>query len=448
LAVFHLSQIAQWLGCAGSADCVVRGFKQDSQGVVPGDLFFAIKGDKVDGHVYLKEVAGRGGVAAVVSKGYVGEGYGLCLLRVEDVIGALHKLAKIVQKSRSERIIGVTGSVGKTTTKEFIATLLEAKFRVDKTPGNANSQVGLPLSILNGAGDRDVFVMEMGMSQPHEIEKLIAIAPPEIAVVTKVALAHAAYFPDGLTGVAAAKNEILSHPLTQFGILNHQVAKFPSSNRGSCLKLTYGLEEETAECSLMLCKEADRYYIKDREGRSPAFQLPFTASHLRENFLGATAVARAMGMQWSEIIEQAQKLTVFKRRFERVERDGIVFINDSYNANATSMRAALTNLPCPLLGGRKIAVLGAMKELGTFTEESHRDVAKIALETVDLLLCFGEECMTMVDVFERAKRPVEHFLEFDAIKRRVYELAGSGDVVLLKGSNSMQLWRVLEEEVS
>jgi len=338
----------------------------------------------------------------------------------------------------------VTGSVGKTTTKEFIATLLEAKFRVGKTPGNANSQIGIPLSILNAEGNEEIFVMEMGMSLPHEIEKLIDIAPPEVCIITKVALAHAASFPEGLEGIAAAKAEILTRSETRLGILNHQVAKFTASQKGNCLKMTFGLENEVGDSDFVLCREGSNFYAKEKGECTSAFILPFSASHLCENFIGAASVARSMGMQWSEIILQAQKLTVYMRRFETVLRKGIIFINDSYNANLTSMRAALSSLPAPRTGKKKIAVLGAMKELGTFTEQSHFEVAKIALSHIDYLLCLGEECVTMVDLFQKEGRPVEYFLEFDAIKKRVFELAEEGDVVLLKGSNSKKLWKILE----
>ncbi len=443
MAEFDFAQIAKWLDSDTNVSGKVRSFKQDSREVLPGDLFFALKGEKVDGHTYLKEIAAKRAVGAVVSKEYKGEDFGLALVRVENVIAALHKLAKAVHALRTVRVVGVTGSVGKTTTKEFIATLLEGKFRVGKTPGNANSQVGVPLSILNSGGDEEVFVLEMGMSMPHEIEKLIDIAPPEVAIITKIALAHAAFFSNGMEGIAAAKAEILSHPSTRLGILNHQVAPFSSAKNGSCLKMTYGLEE-AGDGDFLLCREGMNYFAKERNERTPIFALPFSASHLCENFIGAAAVARAMGMQWSEIIPQAQKLTVYKRRFERVEREGIVFINDSYNANATSMRAALTNLPLPREGKKRIAVLGSMKELGAHTEQCHRDVATIALGHVDHLLCFGEECLTMVDVFERAQKPVEYFEEFNALKRRVFEVAEEGDVVLIKGSNSKRMWMILE----
>ncbi len=444
MAEFDFAQVVKWMGSDVLVSGKVRGFKQNSREVLPGDLFFALKGEKVDAHDYLKEVAAQGAIGAVVSKDYQGERFGLKLIPVENANRSLQKLAKTVHAGRSVRVVGVTGSVGKTTTKEFIAMILEGKFRVGKTPGNANSQVGVPLSILNSEGNEEIFVVEMGMSLPHEIEKLIDIAPPEVCIITKIALAHAAFFPDGLEGIAAAKAEILSHPSTRLGILNHQVAQFPAAQNIPCLKMTYGLDTEANHSDFVLCREGQNFYAKEKDGRTSAFSLPFTASHLCENFIGAASVARAMGMQWSEIIPQAQKLTVYMRRFEKVERDGITFINDSYNANLTSMKAALSNLPAPRVGKKRIAVLGAMKELGAYTEQSHYEVAEIALSHIDYLLCLGEECVTMVNLFEKEGRPVEHFLEFDSIKKRIFELAEEGDVVLLKGSNSKKLWQILE----
>lgn len=435
MAEFDFAQIGQWLGSNSPVTGRVTGFKQNSGEVLPGDLFFALKGEKVDGHAYLEEVARLGAVGAVVSKNYSGEDFGLQLVRVENVLESLHRLARIVHGLRKTRVAAVTGSVGKTTTKEFLATLLEGKFRVGKTPGNANSQVGVPLSILNAEGSEEVFVMEMGMSLPHEIEKLVSIAPPEIALITKIAPAHIAYFPEGLEGIAAAKAEIFSHPYTRIGILNSQVAQFKAAERGSCAKMTYGEEGD-----FVLCREGDLFYVKEKGVKTELFTLPFSAGHLCENFMGAAAVARMMGMQWNEIIAQAHKLRPFKRRFERVERNGIVFINDSYNANPTSMRAALTNLPDA--GGKKIAALGGMAELGEHEQEAHREIARVALDNVDLLLCFGKE---WADVSKDFGQSVEHFEDLTAMKRRVHEIAAPGDVVLLKGSNSKKVWLVLEE---
>ena len=457
MAVFDFAQIWKWLSADTLDVCPlpstqVLGFHHSSSEIKPGDLFFAIKGAKVDGHQFLQQAAERQAVGAVISKEYRGERFGLACIEVDDVLLGMQKLAQIVHSQRTARVIGVTGSVGKTTTKEFIATLLEGQFRVAKTPGNANSQVGLPLSILNAEGGEEVFVMEMGMSQPGEITKLIAIAPPDIAVVTKIALAHAAFFPDGLEGIAAAKAEILSHPNTQIGVINAQAMQFaPLLTVGNAERISYGVQGDLSEdldaqaSDYTLHREGELFYVQERDEQSPRFNLPFSATHLCENFLGAVVVARTLGMPWPVIIEQAQKLRVFKKRFEKVDRDGVIFINDSYNANPTSMRAALKNIPTPSPNGRKIAVLGAMKELGSFSEKSHFEVGQIALGRVDYMICFGEECQPIVDLFRAHEKPVESWLDIVDVKRRVRELVQPGDVVLLKGSNSKQLWRILEE---
>jgi len=164
--------LAEWsdiLGCPYQGKSAVLGARFDSRELRKGDLFFALQGKKVDGHSFLEEVAKKGAVGAVVAKSYEGPDFGLPLFRVDDVISSLQNLAKEVQKRRKNRVIAVTGSVGKTTTKEFIATLLSKKYRVGKTPGNANSQVGLPLTLLNMEGDEEVLVLEMGMTQFKEI---------------------------------------------------------------------------------------------------------------------------------------------------------------------------------------------------------------------------------------------------------------------------------------
>lgn len=417
---YYLSEIARLIDSKAVREMEITSFEQDSRKVCSGCLFFAFKGEKADGHDFLQNVAQQGGRAAVVSKSYRGEDFGLVLIRVDDVMEALHVLARTVHAARSSRVIGVTGSVGKTTTKEFIATLLAENFRVAKTPGNANSQVSVPLSILNSPGNEEVFVIEMGMSEKGEMKKLVSIAPPEISVITNISYAHVLFFPEGIDGIAYEKAQILSHASTRLGIISMQAAEFPVCvQTGSCSKIIYG-----AEC--------------------PPVNSPFQASHLRENFFGAVAVARAMGMSWEDIAKRAPYLTTVSKRFERIERDGIVFINDSYNANATSMKAALQNLPQAKSGKKTIAVLGAMKELGVYTERFHAEVAECALGFVDELLCLGEECQIMVDFFQKAQKTAELCPDLAFLKGRLFQRVEEGDVVLLKGSCSNQLWKLLE----
>jgi UDP-N-acetylmuramoyl-tripeptide--D-alanyl-D-alanine ligase len=413
-----LKVIGGWLGCA-CGDLPISGFAFDSREVEKGFLFFALRGEKFDGHDFLQEVGRKGAVAAVVDRSYRGETGGLVLLPVDDVVAALQKLATEVQKRRNQRIIAVTGSVGKTTTKEFIATLLSQKYSVAKTPGNSNSQVGLPLAILRGAGEEEVFVCEMGMSELRQIEKLVGIAPPEIAVITKVGYSHVDTVPNGLEDVAIAKAEILAHPLTQWAVIEEGALEFPViQNTGSCKKISYGLEA--------------------------GFRLPFSETHFRENFAGAAVVAGLMGLSREEILKGIGQLTSIKLRFEKVNRGGVMIVNDSYNASPESMKAALDNLPKPAFGAKTILVLGEITTLGKYSEEGHKKVGEHALAKVDHLLSFGKKCLPIVDMFAAAGKPAEFFCDMGALKKTLFELAKPGDVVLIKGSNGNKLWLLLE----
>jgi UDP-N-acetylmuramoyl-tripeptide--D-alanyl-D-alanine ligase len=410
----------------------------DSRHLKAGEVFFALSGERVDGHSFLFEISQKKAKAAVVSKEYQGPDFGLDLVYVENVLETLQKLAQEIFAERATQVIAVTGSVGKTTTKEFIATLLEEKFRIGKTPGTYNSQATLPLCILNATGEEKLFVMEMGMSLPGEITRLVQIAPPDIAFVGRLALAHAAFFPEGLEGIARAKAEILSHPKTQLAILNSDTRQFQAfQSLGIPQVALFGDQE------YQLVVSEKGWRIMEKGILSPEMTLPFEASHLRENFLGATVVARKLGMSWEEIFFQIPKLKLIPRRFERVERDGVVFINDSYNANPTSMRAAFENLPVAQ-EGRRIGILGEMRELGAFSEISHREIGELALDYFDQLLCFGRESAPLAEAFAKSGRSVQLFEEIAPLKEEMLRVVKPGDVVLIKGSNSKCMWTLLE----
>jgi UDP-N-acetylmuramoyl-tripeptide--D-alanyl-D-alanine ligase len=434
----RMSQIAECLNLK-AVEKEIAGFSIDSREVKKGDLFFALKGEKYDAHDFLKEVVHRGAVAAVVDAGYLGETCGLSLLKVPNVTAAMQTLARTIQERRKQRVVAVTGSVGKTTTKEFIATLLAQKYTVAKTPGNNNSQVGLPLAILNGAGVEECFVAEMGMSHAGDIQKLVDIAPPDVAVVTKIGHANIEYFADGFEGIAAAKAEILAHPKTTCAILNRQVMAYRAFQNVSCPKKIFAVAPQEGDFVL-----EDGWVIREGEGGSSSFRLPFSATHLCEDFVAAASAARILGLSWNEIVAGAQKLKAFGQRFERVEKDGIVFINDCYNASPESMEAALSNLPQPSLGGKTIAVLGMMVDLGSYSHERHCDVGRWALGKTDHLLCYGKECLPMVDIFSEAGKPAEFFRDLKHLKSVLFEIAKPGDIVLIKGSKVNKLWQVLE----
>ncbi len=191
-----LAQATQILDCKEQfSSQIIQGYCVDSRLLNKGELFFALKGERVDGHTYLHEVKEKGAIAAVVSRDYQGNIQGLPLLYVEDPLYALQDLAKAAIASSTSRVVAITGSLGKTSIKEFIKNLLEEKYSLFASPGNSNSQIGMPLSILNHSqGSEDIFILEMGMTLPGHIRRLVEIAPPEVAVLANVALVHACNF--------------------------------------------------------------------------------------------------------------------------------------------------------------------------------------------------------------------------------------------------------------
>lgn len=422
-----LTSIASHLDLSIEVDAPISGFAIDSRHVQIGELFFALKGEKVDGHEFLSDVARKGALAAVVSSGYRGEDFGLHLLRVENVRGALQNLAREAFRARSEEVVAITGSMGKTTTKEFLATLLSETFRVAKTPGNSNTQLSLPLFLLNLEGRCDLLVLEMGMSAKGEIAKLVEIAPPNWAMVTRIA--HAGIPGGTLQEIAEAKGEIFSNRWTRFGLVSSQASPyFPG-------KMVYG---DGGDFSLE--KRGNRVRIND----SPWMELDLDGDHLLENFLGAASMARMLGVSWHEIAKGAKKIEPFEKRFQKVQRNGVTFIQDSYNANPESVMAAMKALPKPNGKGRVIGALGSMVDLGDHSSFFHRQVGEFAAGLLDEVLFVGEEAKVFADAFSSSGKQVKVFSDVARLKSVLHEIVREGDVVLIKGANSHKLWEVLD----
>jgi len=421
---------------------VISGICVDSRLLLPNQLFFALKGAKSDGHSFLHEAIARGACAAVVSKESQVQSNEIPLIHVDDPLSALQTLAKNVLESRETKVVAVTGSLGKTTTKEFITTLLSQKYHVVGSPGNSNSQIGLPLAILNHSrGNEEYLILEMGMTHPGQLKNLIQIAPPDIAVITTVELVHACNF-DSLQDIVKAKSEILGHPKTRFGIIPRDVEGFQAmSQSGFCKKISFSVKNSNADYYLELHNNKVQIVAPDGTVVLTAPKIP--GKHNLHNFLAAVAVARSLNLSWEEIQDGIPVLALPEKRMQQVDMKGIIFINDSYNASAVSMKAALESLPQPKHGGKKIAVLGEMRELGKFSDSCHREVGEAALKHVDQVLCFNSGCKPIVDIWEDAKRPVGLYTDFEELVTALKGTVKAGDVVLLKGSNGNGLWRLL-----
>ncbi|MDJ0651536.1 MAG: UDP-N-acetylmuramoyl-tripeptide--D-alanyl-D-alanine ligase [Simkaniaceae bacterium] len=409
-----IRQIAEFFGFFSNQKSRVTHAAFDSRQVKEGTLFFALPGEKVDGHQFLEEVATKKAIAAVVSKEYSGPSFGMELIPVLEIKKALQSLACEVLKDKSPLVIGVTGTVGKTTAKEFIAAVLNEKFRVAKTPGSMNSQVGLPLTILNWEGNDEILVLEMGMSQKGELSRLIEVAPPELGVLTKISLAHAAFF-DDLEGLAEAKCELFQSKKIKHAFLNQDTARFKAVQAIPSPKTWFS---------------------------NSTLKAPFSEPQLLENLGAAVSIARYLGLTEEEILRGIQKLKPFKHRGEKIEKKGILFIDDSYNASPIAAKAAFKSLP---KGKKRLALFGAMKELGTFETKSHVEVAECALPMIDELLCVGKECRPMVDLFKQNGKLAKLFVSKEEAIQHLKAITQVGDVVLIKGSNSLKLWTVLKE---
>ncbi len=436
-----IREVAEKMGIFSDCDACISEFRIDSRLVSSGDLFFALPGERTDGHAFLPDVCAQGAVAAVVRRGISFPG--LHCLEVDDVFLALRNLAQLEYALKSAPIIGVTGSVGKTMTKDFIATLLQGSLKVGKSPKSYNSQQTFPLTLLNCSGDEEVLVLEMAMSKRGDLSRLAEIAAPKIAVVTKIALAHAMHFPEGLSSIAEHKMELCKHPNVQIALLDHEILDYPSALNGlRAERLTFSTKNSLADYYLSSFEGKIR--IDERGVRAWEGEAPFLEDHLLHNVLVAIASVRQMGVKWETIEARLKNLVLPSMRFERIEKGGVLFINDAYNANPASMRAALEHLPQPKEGSKAIAVLGSMKELGTHSQKAHFEVGLLAQKRIDHLLCLGEETEALLSAFSEAKKPAERLTTREEIASRLQELMRPGDVVLLKGSRSLQLESVLE----
>ncbi|MDE3055387.1 MAG: UDP-N-acetylmuramoyl-tripeptide--D-alanyl-D-alanine ligase [Verrucomicrobiota bacterium] len=432
-----LSKIARHLSLPCTSELPIQNFQIDSRRISCGSLFFALKGKKSDGHSFLGEAKARGAVAAVVEKGYSGETHGLQLLPAPSVLESLQLLARQELQKRNCRVIGITGSSGKTTTKEWLFSLLSGTLRIGKSPENYNTQLTLPLSILNSRGDEEWLVLEMGMSNPGELTQLISIAPPTIALLTGVALAHASSFPGGWREIAREKATIFSSPRLSCAFYPKELDLSPEITTAIRTKsITFSAEK----------KEAD--YFLSPQGlflngiHSYTLPISFQEPHLRQNLALAIAVAMELGVLWENISEKIPMLEQIAGRGNRWEKEGILYIDESYNANPASMRAAFIAASSLQVSGRRIALLGSMLSLGSFSEKCHKELGELAICHFDCLFGIGEELAPLIETFGKSNKETALFSSHEELAAHVRTLKKPGDLILVKGSRSMEMERL------
>jgi UDP-N-acetylmuramyl pentapeptide synthase len=244
-----------------------------------------------------------------------------------------------------------------------------------------------------------------------------------------------AHFEGGLNDIAKGKVEIFSHSKTKTCIFYQGLYEYPeaiAAIHGE--KVSFSLDERGADYFL-----SSEYFVDERGVRAFQFDPPYKQAHVLHNFLAAVSVARCLKMEWDEINRQVPLLKLPKMRFEQYEKGGVIFVNDAYNANPDSMKAALSHLPEPKEGGKRIAVLGMMVDMGPDSENIHRDVGRFAQKYVDHLLVMGKEATPIFEAFQEVKKPAEQYVRFDALANRLKGLMSPGDVVLVKASRCVQM---------
>src|SRR5580698_3350129 len=445
-----LARVAEFVSAEGGFDPehLVKGYSIDSRTVRAGQLFFAVKGERLDGHDFVEQALRNGAIAAVVRKDQLSRyPRETRLLAVEDTLAALQTLATAVRKLWGKALVAVTGSAGKTTTKEAVAHVLSARFRVLKSEGNFNNHFGLPLMLLKLEPEHDVAVIEMGMSHAGEIRALAKIAQPEIGVVTNVAPVHLQFF-ESLAGIARAKYELIEAlPADGTAVLNaddEYVSQFGRDFRGKVV--LYGtLPASTVRAENVQPKGADGSEFDVVIGNSRArVQLPLVGSHNVLNALAAVAVGIERGLKLSEAAEALATLAPPDKRGQVVQLGNITVINDCYNSNPKALDAmvdALVAMPAR----RRIVVAGEMLELGAAGEELHRQCGRhMAEKRIDALVGVRGLAQAMVESASEAGVRAEFVATPEGAGEWLAREARDGDVVLLKASRGVKLEKALE----
>jgi len=435
MIAFEAAEVATLTGGSGDVEGVVDGVTIDSRSVAVGDLFVALPGSRSDGVRHVDEALAKGAVAALVPRGSGGPGR----IEVDDPLRALAVLAREVRRRSRARVVGITGSTGKTSTKDILASLLGPHLRVVASRQNENNELGVPLTLVRIERDSDVAVVEMAMRATGEIAHLAAIAAPDIGVITGVGPVHLELL--GSVGrVAAAKAELLAAlPEDGLAVVPHGEPLLAEHLAGlRCPAVTFGSDPaaDVRLISLRRVVDGGEAEIAVR-GRTLLVPVSFASQHNAVNLTAAIAVYDALGLPLDGVAEGTVSVGFSRWRGEEIALPGGgLLIADCYNANPTSMRAALVHLNDAAELRRRVAVLGDMAELGVGAEGYHRRIGELARE-------LGTQLVIGIGPLARGYDGIWFATVGDAL-RALPDLLQPGDAVLVKGSRSMGLEAVVE----
>ena len=429
------------------------GVSTDTRTLVPGSLFIALKGENFDGHQYLAQAAQNGAVAALVEKALIGETSNapdsLTLIAVESTLNALGDLAAFHRRRFDIPVVAITGSYGKTTTRAMIAAALSPKYNVLSAQGNFNNEIGVPLTLLQLDDSHQVAVLEMGMRGLGQIEDLAEVAAPTIGVITNIGPQHIELL-GSIQNIAQAKAEVLQslpeHGVAILSADDEYIDFFTDQVAGSVVR--FGLNPSAEYHVGTIQTNADgniAFSIQTPESKIHHVQLPLPGEHNAVNAAAALAVAGVLQVPLEDASRALEHVEVPGGRMRVVKNQsrGLTIIDDCYNAGPTSMRAALETLrDFPLKSGRRVAVLGAMKELGSHSNAEHRGIGALAALCAELVIGVGEDTRPLLEEAQAVGAiPFHtHWCEdADCAATQTLDWIREGDVVLVKGSRSVGL---------
>jgi len=442
--------VARWCGTGPPPAKHIAGVSTDSRTVQSGELFFAIKGDVYDGHDFVGQALQKNAVAAVVAQAWYDAHRAnfpsAPIIAANDTLQAFQEFARYYRKKFAIPVVALSGSSGKTTTKEAIYTVLSQRHNVLRNKKSFNNHIGVPATLYDLRKDHDILLVEVGTNHFGELERLSYLVEPDVCLLTNIGHAHLEFF-QSLDGVVRAKMEIFAHARpsatsiynSDDPVLAKQV--FPTRD-----KLSFGLKEGAqVRGKIKGCDDLARYKF---EIFGKTIKLPVSGRHNVYNGLAAAAVGRHFSMDVKEIKRGLENLQPMDNRMQVYKVNSLTIIDDSYNSNPSSCAAALASMTEMKIkrGGRRVAVLGDMLELGEFSVQEHENLAKVIAENkTDALFLFGQATEFTAKRAEDLGVPtVAHFTDKDALHQRLNGFLRPHDLVLVKGSRNMRMETVVK----
>ena len=424
------------------------GIYTDSRSAHDGKLFLALRGENFDGHHFVQTTADHGAVGAIVEKGFdnVITPSHFALLEVEDTLLAYHKIAARYRQTLSAKVIAITGSNGKTSTKDFIAEVLARKYRVLKTEGNLNNHIGVPQTLLRASPDDEIIVLEMGMNHPGEIAPLANMARPDVAIITNIGTAHIEFM-GSRAGIAQEKGTLAAAIDPSGHVIlssNDDFSAAIATRTTAQVILVGGRDADICAEAIEEDLSGSRFTLVVGDERVRA-ALPIAGRHMVSNALFAIAAGRVFGVPINECVSALSEVRSAKARMEWKNVHGLHILDDSYNANPDSMVAALETLARMPTSHHRVAILGKMGELGNAATAGYQRVGNVAVSLgIDLLVGVGSDTEIILQAARASGFGATHAVaDADEAAHFIVSRVGAGDLVLIKGSRSAALEQIL-----